>query len=84
MPQYFSDATGARTQAPYIKSVMLYLLSYGIDPDYYYFEILTSVIKKIVGRGGFEPPKPKHLIYSQAHLTALEPSHNALEHHHVS
>ena len=51
MPQFFSDATGARTQAPYIKSVMLYLLSYGIDPDYYYFEILTSVIKKNCGKG---------------------------------
>lgn len=31
-----------------------------------------------VGRGGFEPPKPKHLIYSQAHLTALVPSQNCI------
>ena len=31
-----------------------------------------------VGRGGFEPPKPKHLIYSQAHLTTLVPSHSPL------
>ncbi len=28
-----------------------------------------------VGSGGFEPPKPKHLVYSQAQLSTLATAH---------
>lgn len=55
-----------RLSGLFCRSVVLYLLSYetyNISKNFF-----------IVGRGGFEPPKPKHLIYSQAHLTTLEPS----------
>ena len=38
------DHDGARTHDLEIKSFELYQLSYVIDPDYYYFEFLTSVI----------------------------------------
>ena len=30
---------------------------------------------RLVGAGGFEPPKPKQQIYSLPHLAALERSH---------
>lgn len=30
----------------------------------------------MVGSGGFEPPKPKHLVYSQAQLSTLATAQN--------
>ena len=31
-----------------------------------------------MGSGGFEPPKPKHLVYSQAQLSTLATARDAL------
>lgn len=48
--QLISDPAGTRTQDPYIKSVLLYQLSYGIFAPYYNYLVEASVA------GFTEPP----------------------------
>src|SRR5690606_39597113 len=71
---HISDPTGARTQDPNIKSVVLYQLSYRVKKLYKKLFILFYVLYNLVTRLGLEPRTPTLKVLCSTN-TAIESTH---------